>query len=85
MHQLVLVTKVALEFISDVDIYSFFKKFKRGVASYISKISSKANKKYLKSYNPKQESTQSKSLKRYAEFNTQTKIETQKNGEKGYS
>ena len=55
-----LVTKVPLEFISDVDMYSFFKKVKRGVVSYISQISSKANKKYLRSYNPKQESTQSK-------------------------
>ena len=53
--------------------------------SYISKISSKANNKYLKSYNPRQESTQSKSLKRYAEFNTQNTIETQKNGDKVYS
>ena len=49
-------TKVKLELISDPDMYIFFKKGMRGGVSYISNRYSKANNKYLKSYNPKQES-----------------------------
>ena len=45
-----------LELISDADKYLFFKKVMRGGTSYISKRYSQANKKYLKSYVPKQES-----------------------------
>ena len=48
-------TKVELKLISDADMYSFFEKGMRGVISYISKRYSKANNKYLKSYDPKQE------------------------------
>ena len=49
-------TKVKLELISDPDMYIFFKKSIKGGVSYISNRYSKANKKYLKSYDPKQES-----------------------------
>ena len=49
-------TKVELEFISNVDIYLFFEKYMRGEVSSICKIYSKANNKYLKSYDLKQES-----------------------------
>ena len=57
-------TKFKLEFISDPDMYIFFEKGMRGGFSYISRggfsyVSnrySKANNKYLKSYDPKQES-----------------------------
>ena len=49
-------TKVELELITDPGIYIFFEKDMRGCVSYISNRSSKANKKYLKSYDPKQES-----------------------------
>ena len=48
-------TKVELELISDLDMYIFFEGMSSGV-SYISKRYSKANNKYLKSYDPKQES-----------------------------
>ena len=47
--------KVYLELISDVDMYLFFEKGMRDRVSYISKTYSKANNKYLKSYDPKQE------------------------------
>ena len=50
------ITKVELEFISDTDMYLFFEKGMTGAVSYISKIYSKANNNYLKSYDPKQES-----------------------------
>ena len=50
------VTKVELELISDLDMYIFFEKGMRGGVSYISNRSSKVNNKYLKSYDPKQES-----------------------------
>ena len=46
-------TKIKLELIPDPDMYIFFEK---GAISYISHRYSKANNKYLKSYNPKQES-----------------------------
>ena len=49
-------TKVKLEVISDADMYLFHEKGMRGEVSYISKIYSKANNKYLKSHNLKQES-----------------------------
>ena len=48
-------TKIKLELISDPDMYIFFEKGMRGEISYISNKYSKANK-YLKSYDPKQES-----------------------------
>ena len=47
--------KINLELISDPDMYVFFEKGKRGTISYISNIYGKANNKYLKSFNPKQE------------------------------
>ena len=49
------VTKVALELISDADLYLSFEKTIRGRVSYISKRCSKASNKYLKPYHPKQE------------------------------
>ena len=49
-------TKVELELISDLDIYILFEKGMKGGVSYISERHSKANTKYLKSYDPKQES-----------------------------
>ena len=50
-------TKVVLEVISDPGFYLFFEEGTRGKISYISKRYSKANNKYLKSYNLKQESS----------------------------
>ena len=44
------------EFIPDPEICLFFEKGIRGRISYICKVYSKANSKYLKSYDPKQES-----------------------------
>ena len=49
-------TKIELEFIPDPDIYIFFPKNTRGRISYICNRYSKANNKYSKSYNPKEES-----------------------------
>ena len=49
-------TKIKLELIPDPDVYIFFEKGTRGGISYISNKYSKANNKYLKSYDPKQES-----------------------------
>ena len=51
-------TKVEPEIISDADMYLFFEKGMRDGVSYISKRYSKASNKYLKSYDPKQESKQ---------------------------
>ena len=45
-------TEIDLELISDADMYLFFEKGVRGRISYIRK----SNNKYLKSYDPKQES-----------------------------
>ena len=47
--------KLALKLIPDPDMYIFFEKCTRGGVSYISNRYSKANKKYLKSYDPKEE------------------------------
>ena len=49
-------TKVELELITDPDMYVFFEKGMEGGVSYISNRYNKANNKYLKSYDPKQES-----------------------------
>ena len=49
-------TKVKLELIPDPDMYIFFEKGTTGGISYISNRYSKATNKYLKSYDPKQES-----------------------------
>ena len=50
------ITKSKLDFIPDPDLYILFDKGIRGGISYISNRCNKANKKYLKSYNPKQDS-----------------------------
>ena len=47
--------KVEVELIPDPYMFIFFTKCTRGGISYISKRCSKANNKYLKSYDPKQE------------------------------
>ena len=49
-------TKVKLKLISDPDSYILFEKGIRGGVSYISNRHNKVNNKYLKSYDPKQES-----------------------------
>ena len=49
-------TKIKLELITDPDMYIFFEKGTRGGISYITNRYSKANNKYLKSCDPKQES-----------------------------
>ena len=48
--------KIKLESITDPDMYIFFEKDTRGGILYISNRYSKADNKYLKSYDPKQES-----------------------------
>ena len=47
-------TRLVLEHIPDPDLYIFFEKCTRGGISYISNWYSKANSKFLKSYDPKQ-------------------------------
>ena len=54
-HEMLKMTKIELELIPDPDMYIFFEKGTRGGISYISNRYSKANKKYLKSCDPKQE------------------------------
>ena len=49
-------TKIKLELIWDPDMYIFLEKSMRGGVSYISNRYSKAKNKYLKPYDPKQES-----------------------------
>ena len=49
-------TKIELELTSDSDMYLFFEKSLRGKIRYICKRPNKANNKYLKSYDTKQES-----------------------------
>ena len=49
-------TKVELQLISDPGMYIFFEEGTRSGVSYISNRYSKTNNKYLKSYDPKQES-----------------------------
>ena len=55
-HAMLKMTKVELGFIPDPELYLFFEKLIRGRVSYISKIYSNANNKYLKPYDLKQES-----------------------------
>ena len=49
-------TKVEIELITDPGMYIFFEKAMRGGVFNISNRYSKANNKYLKSYNPKEQS-----------------------------
>ena len=55
-------TKIELELVPNPDMHIFFEKGTRGGISYISNRYSKANKKYLKSYDPKEESKDSISI-----------------------
>ena len=48
-------TKIGPELIPDPDMYVFFEKSTRGGISYVFNRYSKANNKYLKSYDPKEE------------------------------
>ena len=50
------IAKVELELIPDADLHIYVEKPTRGRVSYISNRYSNANNKYLKSYDPKQES-----------------------------
>ena len=49
-------TKIKVELISDLDLIPFLEKSMRGKVSYTSNRSSKTSNKYLKFYDPKQES-----------------------------
>ena len=53
-NEMLNMTKTKLELISDPDMYIFFEKSMTDGVSYISDRYSKANNRYLKSYNPKQ-------------------------------
>ena len=59
------ITKVKLHLISNVDMHLFFGKGLRSSISYISKKSSKANTKYLTSYDPKKSTKYILYLKKY--------------------
>ena len=48
-------TKIELELVTDRNMFILFEKCTRGVTSYISNKYSKANDKYLNTYDPKQE------------------------------
>ena len=50
-------TGVKLEKISDIDKYLFIEKGTRGGVSYITKRYAKANKKYMRDYDPNKPST----------------------------
>ena len=50
-------TGIKLELMSDVDMYQFVEKGMRGGISYIANRHAKANNKYMKDYNPDQESS----------------------------
>ena len=49
-------TEIELELISDIDMHLFIEKEMRGGISYIAKRFSKANNKYMKSYDNKKPS-----------------------------
>ena len=55
LDAMIKMTKINFELNSDPDMYIFFGKGKRGRISYVSNRYSKANNKYLKSFNSKQE------------------------------
>ena len=55
-NAMIKITKIKLEFFPEADIYIFLEKDTKGGISYISNRYSKADKKYLKSFDPKQES-----------------------------
>ena len=55
-NALLKMTRIILELIADPDMYMFYEKGRRIGISYISNRYSKANNKYLKSYDPKQKS-----------------------------
>ena len=55
-NEILNITKVEVELISDASMCFFLKKGMRGGIFYISKRNIKANNKYLKSYDPRQES-----------------------------
>ena len=50
-------TDIKLEKISDIDKYLFIEKGLRGGISYIAKICTKANNKYMNDYDPKKQSS----------------------------
>ena len=55
-NAMIKITKIKLEPFPEADIYIFLEKDTKSGISYISNRYSKANKKYLKSFDPKQES-----------------------------